>query len=554
MQSCKRILLATLFVFCLFLTSESHSQSSNWLWAKSGTGTDCASGYVARDPNNNIYMVGMFQTDAIVFGTATFNNHSNGSLDLFLVKYDADGNIVWALSMGGSRDEVVYGGITTDSSGNVYLAGNTSSDDLSFGSTLINNVDGNEAAFLVKYNSDGQLQSVIQSREVGFSHIAIDKDKNIYVTGTFRNTATLGTVVLTGGSADFFIAKYDANGNALWAKPGGASNAFDENRITGVCIGSDGNAYVSGIMTSPSLTLGTFTITNAGNNDWFAAKYNATDGTVVWAKQFGSTTEDRAFGIAADHQGHIYLTGYHNGDITFGSITLTNPEFAYELLVVVQCDLNGTVNWAVSAPSSQYVAGTAIATDNENGVYVTGYYSGDVTSFGTTTLPDPGSTENLFVVKYNDLGEVQWANAANSGNNDFCNSIVADNDGNAYIAGYYDTPTIGFGSDVLSQDNDADVFIAKLNGGFVTETVSTMNAQQWFAFPNPTKGKVKINGIDFNTFSFQLNIYSSTGACIYHTSFYTGEEIDLSDKPKGIYFYQLTNDQTNLKTQKIILE
>src|SRR3989442_619271 len=89
------------FIICLTSINQ-YLDAQNWQWAKSagGNGNDNTSAAVA-DAYGNIYVVGGFTSNQITFGTTSLTNSCVCSSDLFLVKYDPSGNVIWAKSAGG---------------------------------------------------------------------------------------------------------------------------------------------------------------------------------------------------------------------------------------------------------------------------------------------------------------------------------------------------------------------------------------------------------------------------------------------------------------------
>jgi hypothetical protein len=137
--------------------------------------------------------------------------------------------------------------------------------------------------------------------------VATDALGNVYTTGAFQSSPlVLGTYSLTNsGSFDIFIAKYGPTGNVLWAK--GVTGTSDDygNSITS---DASGNVYITGLFHSPTMTFGTYTVTNAGNYDIFIAKYNSS-GTVLWAKSIGGNNRDEGTSVTTDFSGNVYITG-----------------------------------------------------------------------------------------------------------------------------------------------------------------------------------------------------------------------------------------------------
>ncbi|MFH1005081.1 MAG: hypothetical protein V1781_06265, partial [Bacteroidota bacterium] len=102
-----------------------YDASGNVLWAKSAGGSDWdRASSVSTDANGNILVAGSFQSPTIIFGSTTLTKAgSDNYADMFLAKYDASGNVLWAKSAGGSSDDIALS-VSTDANGNILVAGN----------------------------------------------------------------------------------------------------------------------------------------------------------------------------------------------------------------------------------------------------------------------------------------------------------------------------------------------------------------------------------------------------------------------------------------------
>jgi hypothetical protein len=130
---------------------------------------------------------------------------------------------------------------------------------------------GGADIFIAKYDISGSLIWVKNTGALGWEStqaITIDDAKNIYITGYYELSTVIGKDTLTGGGAQVFIAKYDTDGNPVWATgAGGAGNDVGY----GIAV-SNGSAIVTGGFGSASMALGSHTLSNSGNGDLFVAK------------------------------------------------------------------------------------------------------------------------------------------------------------------------------------------------------------------------------------------------------------------------------------------
>lgn len=301
-----------------------YTLSGTLLWARRAGGYDYEKALgITTDNNGNIFMCGLFR-GTVKFGSSTYIS-SSGNNDIFVAKYDANGNFLWVKKAGSSqRDEAKS--IVCDYSGNVYITG-LYKNGCNFGSTTL--YGSNMNAFVAKYSSSGSLIWVKQAGgtwdDVGWS-IAIDKNAGrLYVGGEFNASTNFGNNITlnTTGSADAFVACYDLNGTTLWAKKAGGSKI---DRIRGIGF-ANGNIYMTGQFGS-SAYFGPFTKYAADNSDIFMACMN-TSGNFLWVSTVGGpadAAEDLGYesgnAICGDNSGNVYATGAMLTGGKFGNITV----------------------------------------------------------------------------------------------------------------------------------------------------------------------------------------------------------------------------------------
>ena len=477
----------------LHLTSSiSLAQTPDYLWAKSAGGTSFDTGNgVSTDTNGNVFVTGSFKSSSITFGTNTLTNA--GGRDIFLVKYDANGTVLWAKSAGGTSDDYGYG-VSTDTNGNVLVTGYFESSSITFGATTLTNA-GNSDIFIVKYAPDGTVLWAKSEGGTSWDYgnsISTDANGNVLVTGYFQSSSiTFGstTLINTGSiyTDDIFIVKYDTSGNVRWAKSAGGTS-YDSGRS--VSTDTNGNVFVTGYFQSSSIIFGTTTLTNAGNSDIFIVKYDAS-GNVLWAESAGGTSDDYGYGVSTDANGNVFVTGYFDSDtITFSSTTLTNA-----------------------------------------------------------------GASDIFIMKYDASGNILWAESAGGNSSDVgYGGVSTDANGNALVTGYFYSDTITFGSTTLTNAGGPDIFVVKLDG-ITGITESLTKAKRIEIYPNPNNGKftLSFNHSTIQPFN-HLTIYNMLGEMVYQSSdigHQSSVNIDLSRQPAGIYFVQLiTNEETT--TKKIV--
>jgi hypothetical protein len=558
--------LITILV-ALVVSANSFGQVPNWAWASKGIGANYEGGSnTATDNLGNVFVTGTFDS-TITFGAYTLIDTTG--LSMFIVKYDALGNVLWANNVMGLTN--MFGGyqgcdITTDAQGNVYMIGNFDEPSISFGAIALTNSNGLNYGtnfFIVKYDGSGNALWAEGGEGVAYSTTA-DALGNVFVAGIFARSINIGAYTLanldtstTSYYADIFTVKYGTSGNIIWVKSAGGLK--DDNGPY-IDVDTFGNVYVTGSFNSSSMTIGAFTINNSnnsGNNgyDIFIAKYDAM-GNVLWAKDAGGIgSADYANSIATDPSGNAYITGtYYTPSITFGTITLYNTDTSSTSTniesFIVKYNQQGDVVWANGIGSNSWDYGYGICTDVSGNIYVTGTYSTPIT-FGSTTLQNaiPGLF-NAFVAKYNASGNVIWAKAVDGGASDYSYGIDADVAGNVFITGVTNTAPLILGTDTLVYGTNWDMFLAKL-GNTPVSSVETNMGDEINLFPNPTSSTFSFTILTLKNTNISITTLTGTEVGNYNTQNTSTQTIDISHLANGVYFVSLKSEEGVL-TKKII--
>jgi len=480
----------------ILLYSTSISFAQPLLWAHNAEGTSLGQS-TCTDADGNVYVTGSFDSDSITFGTTILiNANTNSSDDIFIVKYDPQGNVLWAKSAGGTYYEAGYG-VTTDASGNVIVTGYFNSASIIFGTTTLTHNGTGYDIFIAKYDASGNVlwaNSAGGTNNDAGQSISADADGNIYITGYFKSaTITFGTTVLTNagsGYVDIFTAKYDASGNIVWANSAGGT--YDD---YGESIAADayGNVYITGYFKSNSLIVGDTTLTNVGNQqaDILIVKYD-TNGTMLWAKRHGSgNIDDMGYDIATDVAGNVLVTGYFGSIICyFDTITIENYYVQnlglYPDIFTTKLDPSGHVIWAKSAGGGLMEFGYGICADVNGNVYVTGAAFSNPVHVEDLIFYSMGGLD-VFFASYDALGNLRGADLAGGSGYDYGYDVTTDINGNHFVAGTSESPSIfnltntGTSLFVVKFSNVANACSASF-----TIYPDPLNAHNWFALITST--------------------------------------------------------------------
>jgi hypothetical protein len=490
----KKILLFLISV----VTINSFSQELEWVNRTGGTSNDFGMNAV-RDANGNIYNVGFFEgTVDFDPGTNTFNLTSVGSSDGFIQKLDANGDFVWAKSIGGTLANRVTS-IDVDDNNNLLLTGYfEGTADFNPGASSFNlTSSGFSDAFVEKLDSDGNFVWVKQVSGSSFIQglsITLDANDNVYTTGQFFGTAdfdpsSAASFLSSSGTADVFIQKLDSNGDFVWSKKIGGSS-FD--KVTSIVTDVNNNVYCSGSFqgTSDFDPSGAVSnLTSAGDYDGYVIKLN-TNGDFTWVKQIAGSSLDEVLDLAIDINNDLYVSGSFQNSVDFdpspSNLTLTSAGGADGF--IQKLDLDGNLIWVKQIGGAAYDFGSVITTDVNSNVYLSGQYRG-ITDFdpGSNTFNlTPVGAGDIFVQKLDVNGDFIWAQSMGGSDTDNPTEIIVDENESVFVIGYFEG-TADFdpstNSNNLTSAGNFDMFVFKLVKPCVpisgTDTRTECNAYTW---------------------------------------------------------------------------
>ena len=415
-----KLITVLCITFIFIIISSTFAQNYEWAKRIGGAGDQYANDMVV-DNQGNVYIVGVLQGTNIDFdpGIGTAYLSSAGMIDIFIAKYDPSGNYIWAKRIGGTSDDIATR-IKIDHSGNIYISG-------------------------------------------WFSSTNVDFDPGS------------GTAILSSaGSTDIFFAKYDKDGNYVWAKRIGTSLGDGCHDID---VDYLGNVYITGYFYGTSTDFdpgpGTALLSSVGNSgDVFFAKYDSS-GNYLWAKSVGGSSYEVGNGITADNWGNVYLTGPFSGtDVDFDP----GPDTAYLTsaggydVFFAKYDPSGNYLWAKRVGGTGDDIGGDIVVDSLSNIYIPCYFHGTSVDFdpgpGTSYLSSAGGFD-IALAKYDASGNYLWANRFGGPGDDYSGGILLDEEANIYLTGSFTGTNVDFdpGPDTayLNSNGNSDIFFARYN-------------------------------------------------------------------------------------------
>ena len=562
--------------------------NGNFVWAKrigSSVGYDKGSS-ITTDAIGNIYITGGFDyTVDFDPGPGVLNMTAAGYGDIFIIKLDSNGNLVWVNQSGDPiSDRGDY--ITVDNLGQAYIAG--------WGSDWPNN---NIYIIISKINSNGSFiwtkkMSTLNANNMEVYAISIDAASNVYTSGFFGGTVDFdpggGIFNLTGPGS--FISKLNSNGNFVWAKK---LNGIHTHSI----VDKNGNIYTASQMTGgDDMDPGPGVYNLTGNIELCIRKLDP-NGNFLWAKGMVGNGSAEPTSITIDTTGNIYTTGIFNVDLDFdpgpNNYTLTSPAPWYSAFVLklnecgapyttlnlsfcdsalvngityyntgnyVQtfsdingCDSNFAINLTINYPSTQTLNETACTTFTLNGQTYTasGTYTQTLVNAAncdsvitlnlTIDSVDASVTQAAALLTANaTLASYQWlaCNPFQAITGETNQNFVATANGDYAVA--------------VTQNGCTDTSACYTVNGVGTQDFSVTNSIH--LFPNPVKQNLLIQS-QYPLQDANIKILSITGQVAREYNHISTDKftIDMSSFVSGNYFIEIA-DKKNKYVRKVFKE
>ena len=310
--------------------------------------------------------------------------------------------------------------------------------------------------------------------------IASDSNGNIIISGGFQGIADFdpgpATFTLNAAMGNVFLLKLDINGNFLWAKNFGSAVANNCD------IDISNNIYITGSFQNtcdfdPDIT--TYTIAATGGTNGFLMKLNS-NGSLVWSKTFGGTSNNFMTNLTLDQSLNVYVTDYFDGiiDCDPGPGTSTISSLGGTDALISKLDPAGNLIWMKRIGGSVSDGISFIKQDISGDIFAVGNF-GSTVDFdpgpGTTTLTANGS-QDIFILKITGNGNYSWVKSIGSIFNQGSSGLALDQNNNLLISGtfngtldvdpgpsIYTLSTIGTGEPFILKLNNLGNFISALN-------------------------------------------------------------------------------------------
>lgn len=474
----------------------------NFVWAVQigGVGFD-RSNDIAINALGEIHITGNFE-DSVDFdpGIGVYSLLSHSEQNIFTLKLDSAGSMMWAISFEGGWYDAGYG-------------------------------------------------------------IAVDDQNNVYTTGWFADTVDFdpgpATYNLVGpGWDEMFVCKLNSNGDFLWAR-GTEGTQYTEGYD--IVVDDFGYLYSVGLFSQVvdfNPNSGGFPITTQGNNDIFINKLD-TAGNFIWTVSIGGNGYDAAYGITTDDDGNVYTCGHFQDVVDFdpgSGVNIQTSDGGYDAYVN-KLDSMGNFVWSASWGNAEHEYAFSLDLDYAGNPHTTGYYSGTVDfdpgpSSSTLNSAANGST---FISKLDSSGNYLWSGAVGAFITQSRGLSIDEND-NLYIAGsYMGTGDFDPGSNTTLLTSDSlGGYVVKFIGNLSTNEINSENTLiNVSIYPNPVEDELIIE----HNLQGEVTaiIYALDGSLVYEgKSSKTEISIDSDELKSGVYMLFLVNDEKMKVARKFV--
>jgi len=352
------------------------------------------------DKEDKAFGIVSTRDDGIVI-VGTSRSFSKGKEDLYLLKTDAKGKLLWEKRLGKNRKDT-GSAIAEDKEGALYVVGTSKSF----------SQEGDYDVYALKLDKDG---NTLWSKSLGGTNkdqgygITITQDGGVAIVG---KTKSFGH-----GHYDAYMIKLDTNGKILWSNAFGGISNEEAHDVTELIEGSL-------IVVGGTQTFG------AGDFDFYLIKVSA-DGKKLWEKFYGEKKADIFHCVTANKDGGFTTAGYTR-----------SYQSQKKDLTVMRCDKEGNTLWHKIIGRHYHEVANGIATTPNDGVIVVG-----------STKSMGHGKEDLYILDIIKEGEVTWAKPFGGKKNDIAHAIAPTKDGGYVIAGE---------SESFGESDNYDVYLMKM--------------------------------------------------------------------------------------------
>jgi hypothetical protein len=533
---------------CLFTI---HCYGQEWTWATrvGRIHNPAAAPMVYSNASGDLFTAATFQGFAKFGDTTFYSGVSENGWDArasYVARLSAENTLRWAHKIGGWNTALKE--ISVDKNNTTFVLGTWASQ-LTFSDTVITNQTSDWNSFITAYSAAGKRKWLkLLPFGTGFGHCFTSDNKG-------------DLIVINRLQDKIELQKYNGQGNEIWTKTIVIPTGF----ISRVQCDHDNNIYISGRFYGGKLEINDLLYYSGAEQSYgsFLLKLNK-GGELKNTEVFPSCN---IIGFDFDSQNNIYLAGDFAGSTQLRQVDLLADTCSFgvcEEYFIAKLSAGDKCLWARQfSKSASQVYPRSLSVHNDGTFLLAGTYYHSL-EFDDITLSGSESRSTAFVFKFSANGNALSAlqNEGTYLGNAQAENITTSSNGSAYVTGYYQSKHFypasycWFGEDTLpATNNHLSIFIARMGEALLTEIspVKTVQEALLVVSPNPNEGVFRVS-MNISGAPTKLNIYDLLGNRVL-TRVITNsanEVIDISDKPKGIYFVELDTGKEKLNKKIMV--
>jgi gliding motility-associated-like protein len=369
---------------------------------------------VELNNNQEAYITG-YITGETAFNSSNVVPGAAGNGDIYIAKYSPAGTLIWKKTFGGNYSDRAYD-LAVGPDQNIVVTGQFFGT-VTFGSTTLTSVGNSKDIFVVKLDPQGDViwaRSEGGSMAENAYGITVDHQNNVILTGQFQGTASIGGNSFTSAidpnnnlySFDLFVSKYDSNGNPLWSLNGTASY---EDRGLAVAVDAQNNIFLTGQF-SKTFSFASNTYQNQGYNIGFLCKLNPAGQLQFFNQMKAGLTSPYDLEVNSDN--NVIVSGDFLGNMNYYDATgmhgIQNP-FEKQIFILKTAN-NGNYLWDYTLGSNNDLSSRSVSIDLHKDIFVTGYFKCDLSQLqdsSTATFNSVGF-KDAYLLKVNDSGDHEY--------------------------------------------------------------------------------------------------------------------------------------------------
>ncbi|MFN4233960.1 MAG: SBBP repeat-containing protein [Bacteroidia bacterium] len=520
---------------------------------------------IAIDKDDNFYIFGYTLSTDLPTSSNSFQDTLKGSYDAFISKFDSSGNHIWTTYIGGTNVDIASGIKATNDNYLVLLGYTNSIDFPTTSGAYQTTNAGQYDVFLIKIDTGGNLVWSTLFGGIGGElgiDISIDLNNNIIIGGQTNSSnfpSTTGAFQpLPLGGNDAFIAKFNQNGHLLWATCYGGTSTEDAHAITS---DFENNIIITGMTNSNDLSISSNALQSLNNGffDIYIAKFSPT-GNLLWATYFGGTNYDDIYGIHSDSSSNLYLAG-RTSSVDF--VTTPNAFQTSKNNGVDACifklSKNGELAWSTYLGGDGDDFADKILIDKNNNVTTLINTLSDTISLPADTIFTnyPLNLEKAYILTLDSSGVPIWSAYFGGNSIDRAYDFKIVPSGKLFFTGTTESANIPITANAFQNNKDlyVDSYFCIINSSiFYTDTsnINTITRNNLVQnnislYPNPTHNTICVENV---MKPFYYAIINTKGEII-KSEICNNNCIETNYLSSGLYIIEILNNE-QIYRKKII--